>query len=357
MKVPKARKLPSGSWFVRVMVDGQSYNITRPTEKEAVAAAVAVKAGMLKAKATPRSALTLTKAIDDYLESKSNILSPSTIKGYKVIQRNRFQSLMHTKVSDIDRARFQKAVNEEAKQVSKETKKKLSAKTIKNSALFIQTILSEYAGERVPVSLPQVVGKELPWLSPDQIKTFIQAIHGSPYEIPALLALSSLRQSEIAAVQYKDIDLEKNEIRVSGAVVQGDSGIVRKEENKTASSRRTIRFIIPQLREAIEAKPHQPDDFVYPQYSNVLRLNINRICEANGLPHVGIHGLRRSFASLCYHLGIPEAITMEMGGWEELATMRKIYTKIAEADKLAQAAKFANFFSESAAPEEPPPEG
>ena len=35
MKIPKARQLPSGSWFVRVMIDGKRHSITRPTRKEA----------------------------------------------------------------------------------------------------------------------------------------------------------------------------------------------------------------------------------------------------------------------------------------------------------------------------------
>ena len=45
MKIPKAKQLPSGSWFCRVRGNGQDIGITRPTEKEAVAEARAVKAG------------------------------------------------------------------------------------------------------------------------------------------------------------------------------------------------------------------------------------------------------------------------------------------------------------------------
>jgi hypothetical protein len=46
MKTPKARKLDSGSWFCRVMVDGKTFCITRDTEKAAIAEAMAIKAGM-----------------------------------------------------------------------------------------------------------------------------------------------------------------------------------------------------------------------------------------------------------------------------------------------------------------------
>ena len=65
---------------------------------------------------------------------------------------------------------------------------------------------------------------------------------------------------------------------------------------------------------------------------NSLRYGIRKICEANSLPDVGIHGLRHSFASLAYHLQIPEMIAAEIGGWSDTATMHRIYTHIAQED-------------------------
>lgn len=350
MKIPTARRLPSGAWFVQLRIDGQSIPITKPTEKEAIAEAMAVKAGIIKAKKTPRSALTLYAAMDDYISQRENVLSPATIAGYRVIQRNRFTQLHKVKVTDIDSARWQRAVNSEAKTVVAEATedhpaRKISAKTLKNSAMFVQTVISEYGGERLSARLPQVVPNDLPWLAPDQIPLFLEAIKGNRYEIPALLALSSLRQSEIVAIQWKDINLASGTITVHGSAVLNDDGkLVQKKENKNLSSRRTVPFLIPQLKEAVAREERNPEAYVYPHYSNVLRLNINRICAAAGLPEVGIHGLRRSFASLCYHLGISEAVTMLAGGWSDFRTMRKIYTKISEKDIQSQASKFTAFF-------------
>ena len=89
MKVPKARKLPSGSWFCRVRVNGQDIGITRPTEKEAIAEAMAIKAGTKAAAKSGRK--TLTEAIDNYIAVRENVLSPSTIRGYRAIQNGRFK--------------------------------------------------------------------------------------------------------------------------------------------------------------------------------------------------------------------------------------------------------------------------
>lgn len=337
MKIPTARQLPSGKWFVQLRIDGESISITRDKEDQAIAEALAIKKGIMKAKKTPKSSPTLYAAMDDYISQRENILSPSTIAGYKVIQRNRFKQLHKAKISEISATKWQKAVNAEAKTIS--------AKTLKNSAMFVQTVIAEAGGEKLSARLPQVVPNDLPWLTPEQIPTFLSSIKGSKYEIPALLALSSLRQSEIVAMQWKDIDIEKNILTVHGAAVKDDSGkVIQKDTNKNLSSRRIVPFLIPQLKEAVEQKEHKPEAYVYPHYSNVLRLNINRVCEKAGLPKVGVHGLRRSFASLCYHLGISEAVTMMAGGWSDFRTMRKIYTKISEKDIQDQAAKFTQFF-------------
>ena len=134
IQIPTARQLPSGNWFIQLRIDGKSISITEPTERAAVAKALAIKEGIIKAKKTPRSHLTLFQAMDDYIKQRENILSPSTIAGYRVIQRNRFKQLHKTRICDIDSIKWQRAVNAEAKILTDRknpdgTYKKLSAKT------------------------------------------------------------------------------------------------------------------------------------------------------------------------------------------------------------------------------------
>ena len=69
--------------------------------------------------------------------------------------------------------------------------------------------------------------------------------------------------------------------------------------------------IFARLRSAISKPLHFNHD------ANTVRRNINKICHAMGLQSVGIHGLRHSFVSLAYHLGVPEKIVMEIGGWHD----------------------------------------
>lgn len=198
MKTPTAKKLPSGSRYVRVRIDGQDVSITRPTEKEALAEAMAVKAGLSQHKKDlQNNDLTVLQAMNDYIESRRSVLSPATIRGYCIIRDNRFQSVSKMKIRSISRERWQQLVNIEARQVS--------AKTLKNAWGFVSSVIRAATGESMTVRLPQVVPQNRPFLEPEEIPTFLEAIIGDPAEIIALLALSSLRRSEIMALNWKRI--------------------------------------------------------------------------------------------------------------------------------------------------------
>lgn len=344
MKIPKARQLPSGAWFCRVRIDGQDIPITRDTEKEAVAEAMAIKAGIKDASKKAKKK-TLTQAIDDYIDLRRNILSPATIRGYKIIQNNRFQSMMKKDITVVTQEQWQRAVNLEAKSVN--------AKTLTNSWRFISSVITEATGKTVSIQLPQIIRNERPWLTPDQVTTFVTAVKGTTVEIPALLALSSLRSSELIDLKWEDVDLDKKIVRVNGAAVYDEDGkLVHKKENKNATSRRTVPMI-PPLEEALKNASRRGDYVVTISPTWIFK-SINRICEENGLPKVGIHGLRHSFASLAFHLNMPEKVAMQIGGWANDQTMRKIYTHLSQADVTKHAEAFTTFFSPKEQQETPP---
>lgn len=237
---------------------------------------------------------------------------------------------------------WQKVIDDEAQTVS--------VKTLKSSWSFLCTSM-RYAKIVVPdVRLPQSVPRDAKWLEPDEILRFVKLMEGDRFEIPALLALHGLRRSEIFALSYDSIDLKSNTITVHGAAVLGEDGkLVQKKENKNASSRRIIPIMIPELAAAIERIPaEQRTGKIYDANATTLYWKINQVCEKNGLPKVGVHGLRHSFASLAYHLGLSEQETMELGGWADYNTMRKIYTHLAKVDRLKGQNKMAAFFAAGA---------
>ena len=334
MKIPKAKQLPSGNWFVRIRIDGKDIGITRKTEKAAIAEAIAVKGGIIEA--SDPCSLTVTQAIDQYIDERSNILSPSTIRGYRAIQRNRFQSMMRRPIAKTTQHQWAVAVNNE--------KPLCSTKTLKNSWAFISSVIRHTTGKVFEVTMPQVIPNELPWLTAEQIPVFLKAVKGTKVEIASLLALESLRRSELLAVKWDDINTKAGTIAVHGSMVEDkDSRLVYREENKNTSSRRTVPFLIPQLADAVNAADHSTE-FVVNIPMSTLHTTIDRICRNNNLPEVGLHGLRRSFASLCYHLGVSQEVAMRAGGWSTIETMRKVYTKISPADTATEAGKLKSFF-------------
>ena len=341
MKVPAPRKLKSGNYFIQLRLGGESIPITDPDKEECTRQARYVKAEYLagkrqKAEESPPALPALGEAIDSYIAARTNILSPATIRGYQTIRKNRFQDYMDTPLTDISDEEWIMIVNREAASCS--------AKTITNAWRFIASVMRSVKRNPPPVTLPQIVPNEKPFLDPEQVKTFIKATQGTDVEIPALLALSSLRRSEICALQWENIDLKKRRILVKGAAVFDESQkLVRKQENKNRSSTRYVPIMMDELYEALK-REKQATGPIITCNPNTIWSRINRICRASNLPEVGVHGLRHSFASLAYHLGVPEMITMEIGGWSDSQTMRKIYTHIAKADVERYETKLTSFF-------------
>lgn len=295
------------------------------------------RAGVREIRSSPTDK-TLKKAIDAYIEKRSNTLSPLTIRGYRIIQDNRFKDEMNRYLSKIGPEEWQHIINKEAG--------RCSAKTLKNAWGFIRSVIKDATGEYPPdVQLPALASKEKPFLTPDQIKVFVAAVKDTQYAVPALLALSSLRASEIEALQWENIPPDPEFIRVAGAVVLDEKNKrVRKDQNKNSTSTRNVPVMIPELAAAIK-RDRKDKGPVMPYRQNSLRYGIEKICRENDLPNVGIHGLRHSFASLAYHLQMPEKIAMEIGGWSDATTMHKIYTHIAQSDIKRYQTAMTKFFS------------
>lgn len=286
MKVPEPRKLKSGTWFIQMRLGGESIPVSAPTRTECIKQAEKIKADYRNGQRLPcKSTQTLEQCVTAYIDAKRGVLSPSTIREYKSMSRNRFTAQMKKPVREI--TNWQTIVSAEAKNVK--------PKTLKNAWMMVAAAL-KFGGYDVPkVTLPQVPPNERQWLDPEQIKVFVADVANEPFAIPALLALHGLRRSEIMAVNWSDIDLTAKTIRVSGAVVIGeDQRPQQKASNKNRSSTRTIPIMIPELLAALEAVEDKSGPVVRCN-PNTIYHQINRVCARNGLPQVGTHGLRHPY--------------------------------------------------------------
>lgn len=332
IKVPKPRQLKSGKWNIELRAEGQS--VTEDTAALCTARAQAIRAGFLEEKRMAPVKLTLRQAIDDLLAEYGDALSPSTVRGYEIIKKNRFQEKMDAPLrntsgwqAEIDRA-----------------KKSYSPKTIRNSWGLVAEVMRKNNVEIPEVILPQPQDHELPWLTYAEILKFTDSIAGKKWECDALLALHSLRLSEIYALTWDHIDLKKRIITVSGAVVPDKNNkMTRKKENKNCTSRRRIRIMIPALYDRLAEREAEglPPIAATPRSLSKL---INKACKKAGVPECGTHGLRRSFASLGFHVGMSELEVQKIGGWNDHNTVHKVYLKLSDADRLSAENKMEQFY-------------
>lgn len=335
IRVPKAELCPNGMWYIRMRLNGQSIPIYGSTEAECITKAKATKSGLIEIKKQAPK-LTLTQAIDEYISSRKDTVSPSTVASYRKIQRLRFQPLMKTGLKDITPNKIQKAISEE---IGNE----LSAKTIKDAYCFIRTVLS-YHGVQIDdthISLPQVQPSPYKTLTPEEIAVLLKALPGNPCEIPILLALwLGLRRSEIIALDKSDFDFAHNTVTIRSAIVQDENNVYVEKGTKTASSARTIicpTYIIDKVKSLPEGKIHA-------QNAGYILKCLNKLCKDNDLPMIRLHDLRHINASVMLLLNIPDKYAMERGGWATKQTMTGRYQHTYSAEKVEADRKVNDFF-------------
>lgn len=330
MKAPEAERLPSGSYRCRVMVHGKTKSFTAPTKNAAEQAALEYKLEIEQEEEySPYCSLTLEEAMDEYIRSKDAILSPATIRGYRVIEKNRFQSLMNKRLGRLDFRTLQKAVNGESKTYS--------PKTIRNAVGLLYAVLT-FNGINMPaVALPQRIEKEESIYTPEELGKLFDVIRGTELELVILLACwLGMRRSEILGLKWSDVDLKKKTILISSALVLDENNEYVEKGTKTEKSRR--RLPLPDYIVGILQSTPRTGERVIQTSPQTIRNRYVAATKKAGIPFYGLHALRHTNASIMLSLNTPDKYAMERGGWASAKTMKRIYqhTMTAERDKVAE---------------------
>ena len=92
MKLPKPVKLKSGAYRILLRLGGKNVMVYGETEAQCKKQATLIKSEHLSGVVVQtKCRYTVTQAIDKYIADKK--LSPSTVRGYKSIQKNVFDNL------------------------------------------------------------------------------------------------------------------------------------------------------------------------------------------------------------------------------------------------------------------------
>lgn len=339
-KLPTPQKLPSGMYRCQVTVDGERVSVVDADPDLCQAKAVATKAGMMQEKDHPEP-ITVEKAMARYIDSRDKVLSPSTIRSYKNISKNYFKKIKRCKLSQVDERMIQGQINLYAGEKA--------YKTLKNAVSFLVSVVSEdHAINIKRLKYPQRIPKEHAYLEATSITKLIDVCRDDVIEIPVLFALwLGMRRSEICALEWEDIDFKGKTVSITKAKVPDENNeYVIKQTTKTEKSRRVIScpdYILERL------KSFQPD--VEKRSGQIVKMNPNDIynhlkviCDNNGIPFVGIHGLRHTNASVMLSLGVADKIAMARGGWSSKDTMQNIYQHLFADDKSAADAAINGYF-------------
>ena len=315
----KAKKLPSGSWRVRVYVgkDEQGKPVyksfTAPTKREAeyLAAEFAAKKKQAAAASNDK---TLREAYARYIEIKQNTISPATVVEYRHAAGRDFPELMPLKLSRITQEAVQSAVNIMSADHS--------PKSVRNAHGLLSAVLRMFAPEiRLNTRLPQTKRAEIHVPTDAEITALVQAIRGTELEKAVLLAaFGSLRRSECCALTVDDIGTDT--VTVDKAMVHAPSGGWVLKPPKSRAGYRTIKlppFVMERL--SPRAGTRRIVDLAPVTVTEYFRKALAR----HGLTHFRFHDLRHYQASILHAMGVPDKYIMERGGWKTDSTLKNIY--------------------------------
>lgn len=338
MKVPEPKKLPSGTWFIQMRLNGVSVPVSAPSKKECIQQAQLIKAEYLAGRRRIASNdITLREAITEYIDAKKG-LSPTTLQGYEKSRDQYFQRIMDKPLRDIDIDAINDAIYAEQARVSRRGKP-LSPKTIREAWHLISTVLKRnHIRLDDEPDLPELKKKPVQILSFEEV---YPAIAGSSIELECLLAARlSLTISEIRGLT-KSRSIHNGKLYIVETVVDVHGVPVRKEGGKEFERVRVL-DIPPFIQDLIDKVD---GDVLCDKSSQTINKRYQRLLEKAGLPKSSFHKLRHTYASEGARLQIQPEIIQEGGGWKSDHTMKTVYTHTFSSARISAEKKMDDYYS------------
>ena len=210
------------------------------------------------------------------------------------------------------------------------------------NAIFTYGIEERYIRKPIPspftgLELKKTEEKVPEILTLTEIKRFLDLAKqlDSPwYPIWATALLTGMRNGELYALEWDDIDFENLLIRVSksynsrlNSVKSTKAGYWRNVPISTE-----LKSIFIDLKLKLESRPHDERKFVLPRSwywdKGLQARELRTFLINNGLPSVKFHALRACFATQLLSKNVPPAIVMKICGWKNLKTM-EFYVRLA----------------------------
>ena len=292
---------------------------------------------------TPPSDITVRDLLESYIAYCRTLgRKATTIKGYETTAARCYTPIGETLAKKGTTYQLEKFVAEMSSNG-------LSAKTIKNTIGLLSSAYDHAirigqldSNPCSRLTLPKGQPREIRILHLDEIQGFLNAIsecdlnEKCAYELALFLGL---RRSEILGLKESDVDIISGMIDIHSTRHRVDGEDVT-QDTKTARSTRTLALpdiLICDLARLLET--HRRFEFKKTDYliqngfgeplnGQALASRLTRLEEEKGLPHVTLHGLRHTYASLLHASGVDMANISAELGHSNLTTTANIYTHI-----------------------------
>ena len=336
----KAVKQRNGKWKIRIYnytddngkVHVKSFTADTKKECEYLASEFA-----LTKKETVGNNKTVEQILREFIDNKSAILSPSTVRLYKGYSRNYFDSIGKIRINNLSQSIVQGFVNDLAKS--------LSPKGVSNVYHFLTAALKPY-GVLYNVMLPQKQKHEISIPTEEEIKEIIAAVKNTDMEIPVLLAAHmGLRRSEICALKWTDIDFTSHTLKINKAVVINEFNNIVEKTTKTTSSTRILKIPLSVFN-VLENNKQENGNVCNVKLSEITK-RFARILKRNGIDHFRFHDLRHYNASVMLALGIPDKYAMEIMGHSTNNMLKTVYQHTMENKRMEINNVLDNYFSKT----------
>ena len=299
----KARKLKSGAWNVRVMIDGAAYSFTDPDRKTVMRQASAFAAECRENVQNPP----LYKCLEDFITERSETLSPSTLRAYESIVR-----AIRKRNPMLAQKRVVALTDKDVQDIIKPLK---TPKTQRNYVHFLQTATER----KFKVKYHNQKQKHIAIPTELEVAGLVEVFRNTEMEIPIMLgAYGGLRRGEISALTLDD--LHGDVIHITKDMVLTPDGTWIVKPPKTLTSNRDVllpHFVADRIREKGRITTLKPNEI-----TNRLRRKMHSL-EID--PPYCFHSLRHFHASYLHALNIPDAYIMARGGWSTPSVMQTIY--------------------------------
>jgi integrase len=190
----------------------------------------------------------------------------------------------------------------------------------------------------------------------DQLRTFLAATaHERLWPIWQLMATTGLRRAEMLGLRWPDVDLDRARLHVARTVTEVRGRLIVQEDGKTDAAQRSLALddrTVEALRgwqerqaeELLDRIGELPHSGVVFTGEDGERLRPQRVSSAFsaasdriGLPHIGVHGLRHSYATAALRAGVsPEVVSKRLGHASVIITL-SLYAHVFEQDDQAAA--------------------